>query len=414
MKSENLAIEISDFTKKYGGLTAVDNISLDIQAGQIVGFVGKNGAGKSTLLRALTNIIFPTSGSLKIFGMDAVLDAAKIKSRTAYMPSEANYYKGITTRELIKFAVNFRGSKERALQIAAEFELDLDKRIDSLSLGNRRKVAILMLLIEPRDLYILDEPTNGLDPLMQDLFFKYLLKEKEEGRTVFLSSHNLADVEKYCDRVVIIRGGRIEGDIGRASRAAMLEGKLVSYTLAGGGQPVQDLNSGETLNSSKSIEYLYSLDISRSEIYFGKAFAAFGGVFMINLAITIPALLAGAVLDIPSFGAEVLVKISLIMGMIPLFFAATGLFIAGIWGGEASSSVAAGTVMLLYLTDYLGGLLQKSAGFIKSFSPFAVFRSGIVYSAEGTDIALFAVFVGVMLMFIFAGFRTYIKRDFKV
>lgn len=226
-------IEAHNFSKNYGKTQAVKEMSFEVQPAQIVGLVGKNGAGKSTLLRALTNMIFPSEGSLKIMGMDAVADAREIKNHISYLPSETQFGNGLTTADLITFATSFRGDRERAFAIAKDFELDINKKIGSLSLGNRKKAGIVMLLLAERQLYILDEPTNGLDPLMQLKFFEYMKKEKEKGHTIFLSSHNLADVEKYCDRVIIIKDGQIVDDFEMKERAKQLGGKLVSYSVNG-------------------------------------------------------------------------------------------------------------------------------------------------------------------------------------
>ncbi len=206
-------IKAKHFTKKYGDFTAVDNINFDILKGEIVGFVGKNGAGKSTTIRALLNFIFPTSGSLEIDSLDSVLNAKEIKEKAGYMPSEANFY-NLTSKELFSFYCDFQKIEySKAGELFNYFELDENKKISDLSLGNRKKVSIIQMLLSNKDVLILDEPTSGLDPYMQENFFNLLLEKRDNGATIFLSSHNLIEIEKYCDRVLIIKDGKIIDNI---------------------------------------------------------------------------------------------------------------------------------------------------------------------------------------------------------
>lgn len=205
------AIEIENLTKFYGNVKGVENLSLKVEENQIVGFVGKNGAGKSTTIRILLNFLFPTSGSAKIFGMDSKKESKKIKSMTAYLPGEVNYYENMKVRDLLNYSESFLPEKDIKYreELLKYFELDPNRNISDLSLGNRKKVGIIVCLLKKAKLIILDEPTSGLDPLMQKKFFSKLLEERKKGATIFLSSHNLTDVEQYCDRVEIIRNGAI-------------------------------------------------------------------------------------------------------------------------------------------------------------------------------------------------------------
>ncbi len=204
------SIEIKNFSKSYKNILAVDAIDLSIQAGEIVGFVGKNGAGKSTTIRAMMNMIFPTEGTITVAGFDSVKEAKKIRQVASYMSGETAFQENITSRELFVFASKFaKEGVEKALELAHFFELDVDKKIAALSLGNRKKVSVIVSLLKHSDLIVLDEPTSGLDPLMQEKFFEMILKEKKRGATIFLSSHNLSEIEKYCDRVAIIKDGKI-------------------------------------------------------------------------------------------------------------------------------------------------------------------------------------------------------------
>jgi len=210
-------IKVNDFTKKYGKLTAAKNISFTVKKGEIVGFVGKNGAGKSTTIRCMTNMLFPTQGDIKIKGLDSVKDAKKINSLVSYMPSETELYEGVTSKELFKLVLSFDGKKmSYAEELSQYFELNMNKKIQELSLGNRKKVSIIIMFLRNAEIMILDEPTSGLDPLMQKKFFDKIHEKTKNGTTVFLSSHNLNEVEKYCDRAIIIKDGTIVDDLNMA------------------------------------------------------------------------------------------------------------------------------------------------------------------------------------------------------
>jgi len=203
-------IKVEGFTKKYGNFVAVDNISFEVKENEIVGFVGQNGAGKTTTIRTIMNMLFPTFGKITINGLDSVTDTKKIKEITSYMPSDIIFYENIKASDLFKFCLKFsRKAYSEVESLAKYFELDLNKKIYELSTGNKKKVSIIEALIKDNEVIILDEPTNGLDPLMQKKFFDLILKEKAKGATIFLSSHNLSEIEKYCDRVLIIKSGKI-------------------------------------------------------------------------------------------------------------------------------------------------------------------------------------------------------------
>lgn len=204
------AVEVRGFSKNYGSTLAVKNISFTIHEGEIVGFVGKNGAGKTTTLRTVTNMIFPTSGEITVYGMDCAKQSKEIKKILSYMPGDSSFYESFTARDIFSVCIKFSSeSFERALELSEYFELDMDKKISDLSLGNRKKVSIIQAFLKDAKVYIFDEPTNGLDPLMQEKFFALVKKKKEQGCAVFLSSHNMSEVEKYCDRVIIIKDGEI-------------------------------------------------------------------------------------------------------------------------------------------------------------------------------------------------------------
>lgn len=201
-------IEFKHFTKRYGSLLAVDRLNLSIPAGGVIGFVGKNGAGKSTTLRAMCHMISPSSGSIKIAGLDSAKDAKQLKRLIAYMPSDVRYYHDVTGRELLRMSLKFSTKSMAEMEaLALRLELDLQRPVQSLSLGNQKKLAILQALSRPARWLLLDEPSNGLDPVMQQRFFALLEEARAEGTSIFLSSHRLDEIARYCDRVLIIKEG---------------------------------------------------------------------------------------------------------------------------------------------------------------------------------------------------------------
>ena len=204
------AIEIKNLTKVYGKNRGIQDINISVKEGEIYGFIGPNGAGKSTTIKTLLNFIYSTSGEALIFGMDSVKESEKIKEYIGYVPSEVRYYDDVKVKDIIKYAQSFytKSNKEYVDRICNELELDMNKKMGELSLGNKKKVAIAQSLINNPKLLILDEPTNGLDPLMQKKLFNILIEEKEKGNTVFLSSHNLVEVQNLCDRVCVIKEGK--------------------------------------------------------------------------------------------------------------------------------------------------------------------------------------------------------------
>jgi ABC-2 type transport system ATP-binding protein len=204
-------IETQGLTKFYGKDRGIIDLDLKIETGEIFGFIGPNGAGKSTTIRTLLGLIFPTSGSGRIFGMDIVRETKEIKKQIGYMPSEVNYYEKMDGQELLRYSANFYGKdcEFRINELADIFSLDLNRKIIDLSRGNRKKISILQCLIHRPRLLILDEPTTGLDPLMQAKFFDILREENSRDTTIFFSSHTLNEVQKMCRRVGIIKEGKI-------------------------------------------------------------------------------------------------------------------------------------------------------------------------------------------------------------
>ncbi len=205
------AIKTENLTKFYGKSRGIIDVSLSIDEGEFFGFIGPNGAGKSTLIRTLLGLIAPTSGRAEIFGRDIVTERTKILKSVGYMPSEAKFYSGIRVGEMLDLSAKLRGVDCTAEQklLCERLELDTSRKIDELSLGNRKKVGIVTALQHNPALCILDEPTSGLDPLMQKEFYSILSERCKAGATVFLSSHILAEIARYCNRAAIIREGKI-------------------------------------------------------------------------------------------------------------------------------------------------------------------------------------------------------------
>ena len=205
------AIEIKNLTKYYGKNRGIVNLSFNVEKGDFFGFIGPNGAGKSTTIRLLLGLINATKGDAFVFGHNVKTEATEILKKVGYLPSDAAFYKGMKVKEILKFSADLRGmdcSKEAEI-LCQRLDLDTNKKIEQLSLGNRKKVGIVCALQHKPELYILDEPTSGLDPLIQHEFYTILQERNNEGATVFLSSHILSEVARYCKNAAIIRDGEL-------------------------------------------------------------------------------------------------------------------------------------------------------------------------------------------------------------
>ncbi len=204
-------IEINNLTKSYGKHRGIESVSFEVKQGEIFGFIGPNGAGKSTLIRTLLGLQKATSGSAKLLGKDISNFAKDIAQDVGYLPSEVFYYDGMKVKELLNYSASFykRDCSKRIKDLAGRLDLDLNRKIDDLSYGNRKKVGIVQALLHEPKLLILDEPTGGLDPLMQQTFFEILTEENKKGMTIFFSSHVLSEVQKMCERVAIIKEGKL-------------------------------------------------------------------------------------------------------------------------------------------------------------------------------------------------------------
>jgi ABC-2 type transport system ATP-binding protein len=237
-------IEISKLSKSYGKSRGIVDVSFDVKQGEIFGFIGPNGAGKSTTIRTLLGYIKANHGKAAIFGMDIAKNMVDIKKRCGYLPAEVSFTENIRAIDLLMYTAQFYGMdlKDRILKLSERLNLDLNKKVDDFSLGNRKKVAIVQALMHSPELLILDEPTSGLDPLIQKEFFDMLLEQQKAGASILLSSHVLSEVQKYCDRVAIIR-----------------EGKIITVT------PVEEL----THNTFKKVSYIDSEDNINELIHHG-------------------------------------------------------------------------------------------------------------------------------------------------
>lgn len=202
-------INLTKYYKKNA--RGIIDVSLDIKEGEIFGFIGPNGAGKSTTVRTLLNFIFPTSGEATVDGLDIITDTVAIRNIVGYIPSEINFYGDMTVLAFLDYAASFCecAYKERQTELIERLELDVSRKIENLSFGNKKKVAIVQALQTSPKILILDEPTSGLDPLMQNTFFTIVEEERDRGATIFFSSHILSEVQRICDRVAIIKEGSV-------------------------------------------------------------------------------------------------------------------------------------------------------------------------------------------------------------
>lgn len=225
-------IRTEGLTKRFGAVTALDGVDLHVRRGEVHGFLGPNGAGKSTTIRVLLGLLRPDSGSARVLDGEPWADAAKIHQRLSYVPGEVSLWPNLTGGEALDVFARLRGGFDQARRdsLVRRFDLDLTRKGNTYSKGNRQKVAIVAALASNVDLLILDEPTAGLDPLMEEVFQQCIQEERDQGRSVLLSSHTLSQVERLCDRVSIIRQGRIV-DAGDLAELRHLSRLTVSATL---------------------------------------------------------------------------------------------------------------------------------------------------------------------------------------
>ncbi len=204
------AIEIDQLKKYYGKIEAVKGISMSVERGEIFGFLGPNGAGKTTTIRCMLNLIYPTAGNIRILGMDAQRDSIKLHKHIGYLPGDVRLPGDMTGRQVIDYFSRLQGLEPVLLNPLVEmFDVEMKRRIKGYSKGMRQKIGIVLAFMCDPDVLVLDEPTSGLDPLLQKTFNQFLLEEQARGKTIFMSSHIMSDVEKVCHRVAVIRSGEL-------------------------------------------------------------------------------------------------------------------------------------------------------------------------------------------------------------
>ena len=254
------AIETKQLTKFYGSARGIENLDLSVEQGDFFGFIGPNGAGKSTTIRTLLGLISPTGGSASVLGLDIRKEKPQLLSRVGYLPSEITFYPGMKVSQVLRLSARLRNKNcdREAAELCSRLQLDVSRRVEDLSLGNRKKVGIVCALQHSPELLILDEATSGLDPLMQREFFEILQERNREGTTVFLSSHVLSEIQHNCSRAAIIRGGKIvaSGAVSdladSGARRVQLRGQLDLTGLTG----IRGLSQ-----AGDSMSFLYSGDL---------------------------------------------------------------------------------------------------------------------------------------------------------
>ncbi|HHY44238.1 MAG TPA: ABC transporter ATP-binding protein [Firmicutes bacterium] len=259
--TQRVAVSTEKLTKYYGKSRGIIDVDLNIMEGEIFGFIGPNGAGKTTTIRLLLNLIFPTSGKATVLGMDAIRDSKEIKRVTGYLPGDAAYYGELRGKDLLEYASGFyeKDCLRRGRELADIFELDLEKRIENLSLGNKKKVGVIQALMHEPKLLILDEPTSGLDPLIQKRFYEVILEENRKGTTVFWSSHVLSEVQKMCDRVAILKGGRVlRVEEVETLRSKQLLKVQVTFAGPGGGLPEGLQGVVDPVRENDTLRFMFS------------------------------------------------------------------------------------------------------------------------------------------------------------
>lgn len=255
-------IQTINLTKYYGKARGIVDLNLAVEQGEFFGFIGPNGAGKSTTIRTLLGLIAPTSGSALLFGKDITKERETILRKVGYLPSEALFYQGMRVKEILKLSANLRKANcaAESKRLCDRLELDVSRKVEELSFGNRKKVAIVCALQHRPDLLVLDEPTGGLDPLMQKEFFDILRERNQEGATILLSSHVLSEVQRNCTRAAIIRDGRIIA-CNRVEELAKTNAKRI---MLHGAVQLKALEGVRAMQQTgDGVSFLYSGDLNR-------------------------------------------------------------------------------------------------------------------------------------------------------
>ncbi len=248
------AIRTEELTKRYGRARGIDGLDLTVEEGEFFGFIGPNGAGKSTTIRTLLGLIAPSGGRAHVLGLDIAGQREAILRQVGYLPSETAFYPGMRVRDILRLSAGLRGQDcaREAAKLCERFQLEENRRLDELSLGNRKKAAIVCALQHRPRLLVLDEPTSGLDPVMQHVFFEILHERNAEGATVFLSSHVLSEIQHHCGRAAIIREGKlvacdsVDALAGASAKRVTVLGNIDPMGLAGlsGARDMREVNGG--------------------------------------------------------------------------------------------------------------------------------------------------------------------------
>lgn len=254
-------IQTTKLTKYYGKARGIIDLDLTVEQGEFFGFIGPNGAGKSTTIRTLLGLIAPTSGSAMIFGKDVTKEKEAILQNIGYLPSEALFYRGMKVKEILKLSADLRkwDCAAESKLLCERLQLDTTRKVDELSFGNRKKVAIVCALQHRPELLVLDEPTGGLDPLMQKEFFDILRERNKEGATILLSSHVLSEIQRNCSRAAIIRDGRIIA----CDNVDVLSKTSAKRVTVHGAVDLKQLSGiRDRRDSEDSVSFLYSGDMN--------------------------------------------------------------------------------------------------------------------------------------------------------
>lgn len=278
-------IETRNLTKYYGKHRGIEDVTFQVKEGEIFGFIGPNGAGKSTTIRTLLSLIHKTSGEATIFGLDCERDSREILKQVGYLPSEVFYYDKMKAIDLLRYSASFYPGDctRRIRELAWRLELDLNKRVEDMSLGNKKKVGIIQGLLHSPKLIILDEPTSGLDPLMQRTFFDLIREENERGATVLFSSHILSEVQRMCHRVAIIKDGSIAAVQDMEQLRDNACKKVTVLTRDGSFRPEVLPGAANISRTGKECSFLYRGDC-------GRLLSALAGCCVSNIDITEPSL----------------------------------------------------------------------------------------------------------------------------
>ena len=258
---DTYAIRAENLTKFYGKARGIEHLNLEVGTGDFFGFIGPNGAGKSTTVRTLLGLISPTSGNAEVLGLDVVKNSKAILERVGYLPSDTAFYSGMRVRDVLKLSADLRKKDcgRFAAELCGRLQLDTGRKVEDLSFGNRKKVGIVCALQHEPELLILDEPTGGLDPLMQHEFFTILQEMNARGTTVFLSSHILSEIQRYCTRAAVIREGAI---IACDSVEKLVRSDARRVTLQGGLRREDLPDAKDWTEQDGTVSFLYSGDMN--------------------------------------------------------------------------------------------------------------------------------------------------------